>query len=168
MMFNIVCFLCSLAIINGCTNIIVNSEASTDGSAFVSYNNDGGLYGALKNFAAADHSDESFRTVFEKETGKKLGEIKEPSHTFNVIGNIYNQGFMNEYGLVFSETTFGGIDSLQYQPNAIMNYQTLFLLALQTSTNARDAIKKLDKYMQLYGYASEGESFYIADQKETW
>jgi dipeptidase len=75
---------------------------------------------------------------------------------------------MNEYGLVFSETTFGGIDSLQYQPNAIMNYQTLFLLTLQTSTNARDAIKKLDKYMQLYGYASEGESFYIADQKETW
>ena len=75
---------------------------------------------------------------------------------------------MNSYGLVIGETTFGGLVDLQSQSGAIMDYGSLIWVTLQRSKNAREAIHTLDKLMNDYGYASEGESFSIADGKEAW
>jgi dipeptidase len=45
-----------------------------------------------------------------------------------------------------------------------MDYGSLIYTTLQMAKTARDAIHIADRLMQTYGYASEGESFSIADQ----
>lgn len=79
-----------------------------------------------------------------------------------MIGNI------NEHGLIIGETTYGGISQLQSQSKAKIDYGSLIWITLQRSRNCQEAIKTLDYLMQTYGYASEGESFSIADQTEAW
>jgi dipeptidase len=147
----------------GCSNIVVNRDVSLDGSTIVAYNaDDSKLYGSLYHYAAADHEEGALRKVYDWDSGEYLGEIPEASHTYNVVGNI------NEYGVIISETTFGGIGALQSQTSAKVDYGSLIWITLQRSTSAREAIKVIDQIMQTYGYASGGESFYVADQNEAW
>lgn len=153
-----------------CTNIIVSKGASTDSSTMVAYNADSAaLYGSLYHYPARDHDAGSTRRIYEWDTGiaaklkiflsfnavvlspgNYLGEIAEVEHTYNVVGNV------NEYGLVIGETTYGGIASLQHQPDAIMDYGSLIWVTLQRAQTAREAIKTLDDLMTKYGYYSEG------------
>jgi len=79
-----------------------------------------------------------------------------------VVGNI------NEFGLIIGETTFGGISALQSQSSAKIDYGSLIWVTLQRAKTAREAIKTIDELMSTYGYASEGESFSIADPHEAW
>jgi hypothetical protein len=156
-------FLCAIAVINGCSNIIVSNGASSDGSNIVAYNADSGtLYGSLYHYAAADHSSTDMRQIYDWDSGVYLGEIAEVPHTYNVVGNI------NEFGLIIGETTYGGISSLQHQSAAKIDYGSLIWVTLQRATTAREAITTLSSLMSEYGYASEGESFSIADSKESW
>jgi dipeptidase len=57
---------------------------------------------------------------------------------------------------------------ISIRPSAIIDYGSLIWVTLQRSKTAREAISVLDDLMQTYGYASGGESFSIADQKEAW
>jgi dipeptidase len=92
-----------------------------------------------------------------------LGSIRETNTTFNVIGNL------NEYGLCIGESTFGGIDILSDQDGAILDYGSLIYVTLQRAKTARQAIQIMVTLMDEYGYASEGESFSIADHSgEVW
>ena len=50
------------------------------------------------------------------------------------------------------------------QEGAVMDYGSLIYTTLQMAKTAQDAIHIADRLMQTYGYASEGESFSIADQ----
>eukprot|EP01039_Chlorochromonas_danica_P003651 gene3651-3997_t len=153
----------TLSIIKACSNLIVSPQASADGSAMVAYNADSGtLYGSLYHYPAADHGPGAMRDVFDWDTGNYLGQIPEASHTFNVVGN------MNEFGLVIGETTFGGIEALQSQPAAKVDYGSLIWITLQRAKTAREAIDTIASLVATYGYASEGESFSIADPKEAW
>jgi len=102
------------------------------------------------------------REIYDWDTGKYMGKIPEAAVTYNVIGN------MNEYQLAIAETTYGGLEQLQVQPGAIMDYGSLIYVALQRSKSAREAIATIATLMEQYGYASEGESFSIADPKEVW
>lgn len=77
--------------------------------------------------------------------------------TYNVVGNG------NEHGLVIGESTFGGVPQLAQQAGAIMDYGSLIYVTLQRSKTAREAISTMSRLMDTYGYASEGESFSIAD-----
>lgn len=86
-----------------------------------------------------------------------LGQAAE---TYNVVGN------MNEYQLTIGETTFGGLPSLGNQPGAIMDYGSLIWVTLQRARTAREAISLFHNLTSAYGYASEGESFSIADPNE--
>jgi dipeptidase len=74
---------------------------------------------------------------------------------------------MNEHQLAIGETTYGGNETL-LDTTAIVDYGSLIYLTLQRAKNAREAIKVMSDLVSEYGYASEGESFSIADPNEAW
>ena len=152
------------AVVQGlaCTNMIVGKGASKDGSVIVSYSADSyGMFGELYHFPAAKHAKGAMRKIYEWDSGKFLGEIKEAEETYNVIGN------MNEHQVTIGETTFGGREELA-DPNGIMDYGSLIYVALQRSRTAKEAIKVMTDLVKEYGYYSSGESFSIADPNEAW
>jgi dipeptidase len=80
-----------------------------------------------------------------------------------VVGNV------NEHGLCIGESTFGGVNILSNQDGAILDYGSLIYLTLQRAKTARQAIEIMVALMDEYGYASEGESFSLADHSgEVW
>jgi dipeptidase len=145
-----------------CTNFIVGRKASADGSVIVSYNADSyGCYGVMQHFPAGRHPKGSMRHVFDWESDRLLGEIEEAPVTYNVVGN------MNEHQVTIGETTFGGREEL-VDTTALIDYGSLIYIALQRSRSAREAIRVMTSLVEHYGYASEGESFSIADKNEAW
>jgi dipeptidase len=100
--------------------------------------------------------------LYHYESGKFLGKIPEVAHTFSVVQ------FMNEHQVAIGETTFGGLDSLSSQPDALLDYGSLMKIGLQRSKTARDMIRIMTGLVEQYGYASGGESFSISDANEAW
>lgn len=148
---------------NGCTNFLITRGASIDGSVMVTYAADShNLYGELYYQPAADHPEGTMRDIYEWDTGKFLGKIPQPRHTYSVIGN------MNEHQLAIAETTFGGREELSSQAGAIMDYGSLIYVTLQRAKTAREAIKTIADLVEKHGYFSSGESFSIADPNEVW
>lgn len=146
----------------GCTNFIVTRGASADGSTMISYTADSFyMYGELYHYPPAVYQEGAMRDVYEWDSGKFLGRIKEAGRTYNVIGNI------NEHQVVIGETTFGGREGLQ-DPQGILDYGSLMYIALQRAATAREAIKIMTDLVAEYGYCSEGESFSIGDKNEAW
>lgn len=147
---------------SACTNILVSKGASVDGSVMVSYNADaGGFMEALYWQEAKDWAATDSLEIYEWDTGKYLGKIKQVAHTYKVIGN------MNEHQVAIGETTFGGREEL-VDPKGIMDYGSLIYIALQRSKTAKEAIKVMVDLANEYGYASDGESFSVADANEVW
>lgn len=145
-----------------CTSFLVGKKASADGSAFITYNQDDyGMFGRLQHLPAADHAKGSMRRIVDGDTNHYLGEIPEAPHTYAVTG------YMNEHQLAITETTFGGRSELA-DPKGTIDYVSLMTLALQRARTAREAIQVMTSLTQQYGYASEGESFSIADKDEVW
>ena len=138
--------------------------ASDDGTAMIAYNADSvTLMGQCYHYPAANHDNTTMRQVYDWDSGVYLGEIPEARQTYNVVGNI------NEHGLCIGETTFGGVQVLAHQPGAIIDYGSLIYITLQRSKTAREAIHTMIHLMDTYGYASEGESFSIADRSgQVW
>ena len=147
---------------NACTNFLVTKGASVDGSTFVTYAADSHvLYGELYYRAAAKFPKGTEFEVIDWDSGKPLGIIKQAETTYSVVGN------MNEHQLVIGETTYGGVAELQ-ECEGIIDYGSLIYITLQRAKNAREAIKVMAELVAEYGYASEGESFSIADPNEVW
>ena len=147
---------------SACTNYLITKGASADGSTMISYAADSHvLYGELYHWPAATWASDAMLDVYEWDTGKYLGEIKQAAKTYNVVGN------MNEYQLAIGETTYGGRSDLR-DPNGIMDYGSLIYITLQRAKTAREAIKTIAELMAEYGYYSSGESFSIADPEEVW
>ena len=145
-----------------CTNFIVGKNASKDGSVIVSYSADSyGMFGELYHFPAAVHEKGAMRNIYEWDTGKFLGQIKEAPKTYNVVGN------MNEFQVTIGETTFGGREEL-VDTTGVMDYGSLIYVALQRSRTAKEAIKVMTDLVKEYGYYSSGESFSVADPNEAW
>ena len=146
-----------------CTNFLVTKGASQDGSVMISYAADSHvLYGELYHWPAATWPEGSMLDVYEWDTGKYMGQIKQARETYNVVGN------MNEYQVAIGETTYGGREELWHQPSAIMDYGSMMYIALQRSKNAREALKTMTELVNDYGYASEGESISVSDPNEAW
>ncbi len=148
---------------NACTNFLVTRGASVDGSTMITYAADAHvLYGELYYQPAQDYPEGAMRDIYEWDTGKFLGKIPQPRHTYSVVGN------MNEYQLAIAETTFGGRKELGSQSGAIMDYGSLIYVTLQRAKTAREAIKIMTDLVKEFGYYSSGESFSIADANEVW
>lgn len=146
-----------------CTNFLVTRGASTDGSTFITYAADSHtLYGELYFTPAATHPEGAMVDIYEWDTGKFLGKIKQVPQTYSVVGN------MNEHQLAIGETTFGGRSELSKQTGAIMDYGSLIYITLQRAKTAREAIEVMASLVEIYGYYSSGESFSIADPDEVW
>lgn len=149
-------------VVQACTNFIVTKGASKDGSTFITYAADSHtLYGELYYYPAATYPAGSLLDVYEWDTGKKLGQIKQVAQTYSVIGN------MNEYQLAISETTYGGRSEL-VDTTGIIDYGSLIYITLQRAKNAREAVKIMVELVAEYGYCSSGESFSISDGNEAW
>lgn len=145
-----------------CTNFLVGKKASADGSAFISYSADSyGMYGKLVYLPAMRHKKGEVRRIVDGDTNHYLGQIPEAEETYSVMGNI------NEYQVAVTETTFGGREEL-VDPKGTIDYVSLMAIALQRSKTARQAIEVMTSLTQKYGYASEGESFSVADKNEVW
>lgn len=146
-----------------CTNLIVTKGASNDGSVMITYAADSHTrYGGIAFFPAADHKPGDLCEVYHYENGKLLGTIPEVPHTYSVVQ------FMNEHQVAIGETTWGGLDSLSSQPDAILDYGSLMRIGLQRSKTAREMIKVMTELVAQYGYATSGESFSISDTNEAW
>ncbi len=155
--------LANVQLSNGCTNFLISRGASADGSTMITYAADSHtLYGELYYQPAQDFPAGSMRDIYEWDTGKYLGQIPQPAHTYSVIGN------MNEFQVAIGETTFGGRAELGSQAGAIMDYGSLIYVTLQRSKTALEAINVMTSLVEEYGYYSSGESFSIADPNEVW
>ena len=158
----LLCSLMAFSSAMACTNFIVTKGASKDGSCFLTYAADSHqLYGELYYHPAANYPAGTMMDVIEWDTGKLLGQIPQVAHTYSVIGN------MNEFQLAIGETTYGGIEELE-QGQGLIDYGSLIYITLQRAKNAREAIKVISELLDMYGYASEGESFSIVDPNEAW
>ncbi|MBN2484805.1 MAG: C69 family dipeptidase [Bacteroidales bacterium] len=145
-----------------CTNFIVSKGASADGSTMITYAADSHvLYGELYFWDRGKYGKDDSLKVYEWDTGRLLGKIKQVPSTYRVVGNI------NEHQLAIGETTFGGRPELS-DTNGIMDYGSLIYITLQRAKTAREAIRVIDGLMSEYGYYSSGESFSIADPQEVW
>ena len=145
-----------------CTSFLVGKNASADGSAFITYNQDDyGMFGRLHYLPAAQHAKSEMRKIYDGDTNHYHGEIAEVPYTYAVMG------YINEHQVGITETTFGGRSELE-DPKGIIDYVSLMTIALQRSKTAREAIRVMTSLVQEYGYASEGESFSIADPNEVW
>lgn len=152
----------SIEPLSACTSFLVGKRASTDGSAFITYNADSyGMFGRLKYYPAAKHQKGTMRAIVDGDTNHYLCDIPEASETYAVIGQI------NEHQLAITETTFGGRPELDGAGEGI-DYVSLMTLGLQRAKTAREAIKVMTELVNTYGYASSGESFSIADPNEVW
>lgn len=154
-------FLASASAAAACTGLIAAPGATTDGSALITYAADSHtLYGELYHKPAADHPAGTMRKIIEWDTGKVLGEIPEAAHTYTTIGN------MNEHGLAITESTWGGRQELL--GSGMIDYGSLIYITLERARTAREALQVMTDLVKTYGYASEGESFTIADPDEVW
>jgi dipeptidase len=147
---------------SACTGFIATPGATADGSAMITYAADSHtLYGELYSTPAADHAAGAMREVRDWDTGRLLGSIPQPAHTYATVGN------MNEHGLAITESTWGGREEL-VDTTGLIDYGSLIYIALERAKTAREAIKVMTDLVAKYGYASEGESFSIADGSEAW
>ena len=147
---------------NTCTNVIVTRGASADDSMMVTYAADSHyIYGDLLFIPAADWPVGTKLQIYDGDSKKYLGFIDQAEHTYKVVGN------MNEYQVIITETTWGGREEL-IDKKGVVDYVSLMTIALQRAKTAREAIEVMVDIANTYGYASEGESFSIADKKEAW
>lgn len=145
-----------------CTNFLIGKGASTDGSAMITYAADShALYGELYYYPATVYPEEAMLDIYDWDTGKYLGQIKQAARTYTVVGN------MNEYQLAIGETTYGGRHELVNKKGKI-DYGSLMWITLQRAKTAREAIKTMSELIAEYGYYSSGESFSISDPDEVW
>ncbi|MCK4639873.1 MAG: C69 family dipeptidase [Candidatus Marinimicrobia bacterium] len=148
--------------IHACTNFLISRGASKDGSTMITFSADSHvLYGELYFTAAADHLPGEMLDIYEWDTGKYLGQIKQVPHTYSVVGN------MNEHQVAIGETTWGGRSELR-DSLAIMDYGSLMYVTLQRAKTAREALKIMGDLVKEYGYYSSGESFSVSDPNEVW
>lgn len=146
----------------GCTNFLITKGASADGSTMITYAADSHvLYGELYYWPSKDYKQGDSLEIYEWDTGKFLGKIRQVKHTYKVVGN------MNENQVAIGETTFTGREGLQ-DTLGIINYGSLMYIALQRAGTAREAITIMTDLVTEYGYYSTGESFSISDPDEVW
>ena len=160
--FSFILVLAGTQAAQACTNFLVTPGASTDGSTFITYSADShDLYGDLQVIPAGVHPKGSTITIYEWDSGKRLGEIPQVPRTYAVVGHI------NEHQVGITETTFGGRMKL-VDPKGIIDYGSLMFITLQRAKTAKEAIQIIVDLTTEYGYASGGESFSISDPKEAW
>jgi len=144
-----------------CTSILVSRGASADGSVMITYSADAPFMPKLLYMPPKEFAEGDMMAVRAWEDDEIVGRIRAMKQTYGVVGLV------NEYQVAIAETTTGGRREL-IDPNGMLDYDGLMMLALQHSKTARQAIEKINYFVSEYGYSSSGESFSIADKNEVW
>ncbi len=145
---------------HACTNLLVTTGASVDGSVMITYTCDGEFHPILERTPARDWPAGDSVAIMDWHDSVR-GYIPQVPRTYAVVG------MMNEHQLAISETTFDGRLELQNK-QGLLHYWDLIDLALKRAKTAREAIVVMTDLVEKYGYRSTGESFSIADTKEVW
>ncbi len=119
------------------------------------------MYGELYHTPARRHLEGEMLDVYEWDTGKFLGRIRQAPVTFAVVGN------MNEHQVVIGETTNGGRKEC-HESKGVLDYGSMIYITLQRARTAREAIAVMGELTREYGYVSEGETLTVADSNEAW
>jgi dipeptidase len=155
-------FFISLSSSFACTSYLVSSGASKDGSCMISYAGDSHVrYGQLYFYPRAKWTAGQMQNIYDRSSGKLLGQIPYPAETYQVIG------FMNEFQVSIGESTFGGRSELS-DKLGILDWGSIMFATLQRSKTAREAVKNMVTLLNEYGYYSDGQSYSIADANEVW
>ena len=134
---------------SACTNLLIGRKASGTGSPMIAYTSDAGWqYGGIGHFPASNHTPGALRDIWNEDSGSYAGQIPEAPRTYNAVAF---HGGMNEHQLAITETTFGGLSSLEGQ-DGLIDYGTLMDLALQRCRTAREAIRFIDRILAEHGY----------------
>lgn len=161
-LFTICILLFSYTTSRSCTNVLVSRGASTDGSVMVSYLYDmAGFAQPLHFYPGGEYPEGDSLDVFGFHAGEHLGRIHQVRRTYRVIGN------MNEKQVSISESTFTGRPEL-HGGEGVFDYGNLIWITLQRASSAREAIKIMAEFAEVYGYRDTGETFSIADKDEVW
>jgi dipeptidase len=148
--------------LNACTSYLVTRGASADGSSMISYAGDSHVrYGCLYFRPRAQWPEGAMQTIYDRSSGRPLGQIPYPKETYQVIG------FMNEFQVAIGESTFGGRKELE-DTTGIIDWGSIMFLGLQRAKTAREAIKVMVELVEQYGYFSSGESYSVSDPNEVW
>jgi len=150
----------SAGLSEACTSLLVTKGASNDGSVMITYTCDGRFHPHFEYTAAADHEPGDSLEITDWR-GNSRGWIAQAEHTYA------HWELMNEHQLVIGETTFDGRKELR-NPDGILHYWDLMVLALQRASTAREAITVITDLVAEYGYGSTGESISIGDKHEAW
>ncbi len=104
-----------------CTSLIVTSNASADGSVFITYTCDGVYHPYLEVIPAGDHEPNSF-VAPARWAGRIEGKVRQAAHTYAVLG-AESGGLLNDQQVAMAETTFGGREDL-HNPTASWTINT--------------------------------------------
>jgi dipeptidase len=144
-----------------CTNILVSRGASRDGSVFITYSADSPSMPHLIRVAGGTHEAGRPVAIRSWEDKPLRGEVSQVARTYSVVG------LMNEHQVCIGETTTGGRKEL-VDPDGMLDYGALIVLALQRARTAREAIRVMHELTAKHGYSSHGETFSVADKNEAW
>ena len=158
-----------------CTSIYVGKKASTDGSTMTSHTCDSNFRTWLDIVPAMEFEKGSLATIYKgimhTEFPSSLtnvtiaGTIPQAAKTYSYMNTAYPA--MNEKAVTMGETTIVGRKDLVNE-NALFKVEELQKIALQRTTNARDAIIMIGELAKEYGYADSGECLTFADKDEVW
>jgi dipeptidase len=160
---------------DGCTSIMVGRLASTDGSTITSHTCDGGYRTWVDIKPAATYRDGAKNIIYKGAMYTKFasdtrrlnvaGEIPQARQTYAFLNVAYP--CMNEHQLGIGETSIGGRRELRSREGMFL-IEELERLALERTTNCRDAIKLIGELVKEYGYCDGGECITFCDPKEVW
>ena len=151
----------AVEVADACTSVLVSRGAAADGSVMITYSADAPFMPKLLYMPSRTFEEGDMMNVRAWEDDEIVSKIRAARKTYAVVGLV------NEYQVAIAETTTGGRRELR-NPEGMLDYDGLMMLALQHSKTARDAIKKMHEFATEYGYSSSGESFSVADKNEVW
>jgi dipeptidase len=174
-----------------CTSLLVSRDATVDGSTFVTYSCDGGVFAAVRVVEGASHGPAETTTIFADPEpyapsalpSVELGMIPQVPETYRYLDAIAGPtyvhiGGMNEHGVSVAETTLAAARPELKNPRGLLApfsscpERSLMTLALQRARTAREAVLLIGALAQEHGYSSpfpiDGEQLAIADGEEVW
>lgn len=158
-----------------CTSIMVGRLASVDGSVMTSHSCDGNYRTWLEIVPRQKHDEGSMLPIlwgtlhtespWDGHRVTRKGEIPQVAETFSYLNVAYPT--LNEKQLAIGETTITGRRELRNEEGLFL-IEELQKIALQRTSNARDAIRLMGSLAEEYGYGDWAECLTVADKREVW
>ena len=182
----LICSILCLVLISSsalaCTVVAVGKNATVDGSAMITHNDDSRTANSrLFIIPAADWPAGSMRNIVKDAHGYEgdaqvIGQIPQVPHTFRYFSSRYS--FMNEKGVAISEATNSVevTDDRSKKVKQIMVKDAAGMLdawiiqdiMLERASTAREAVQIMGKLVEEYGFFDAGETMPLTDGNEVW